>query len=74
MVDDEQLNDVKAITLMDKSCVEGGATALRLSQVKHIKSIKKTVKDIRVIGLIKKKYVVNKDVKFELLSKFHVHV
>ena len=74
MVDDEQLNDVKAITLMDKSCVEGGATVLRFSQIKHIKSIKKTVKDIRVIGLIKKKYVVNKDVKFELLSKFHVHV
>lgn len=60
MVDDEPLNDVKAITLMDKSCVEEGATVLRLSQVKHIKSIKKTVKDILVIRLIKKKYVDSK--------------
>lgn len=57
MVDDEPLNDVKAITLMAKSCVEQGATVLILSQVKHIKSIKKTVKDIPVIRLIKKKYV-----------------
>ena len=40
MVDDEPLNDVKAITLMAKSCVEGGTTVLILSQVKHIKSTK----------------------------------
>lgn len=55
-VDDEPLNNVKAITLMAKACVEGGATVLRLSKVKHIKNIKKMIKGIFVIGLIKKKY------------------
>lgn len=55
-VDDEPLNNVKAITLMAKACIEGGATVLRLSQVKHIKSIKKIANNIPIIGLIKKKY------------------
>lgn len=59
-VDKEPLNNVKTITLMAKACIEGGATSLRLSQVPHIKSIKKFIKknklNIPIIGIIKKKY------------------
>lgn len=54
-VDKEPLNDVKAITLMAKSVIEGGATVLRLSQEEHIKSIQQITK-FPIIGLIKKKY------------------
>lgn len=55
-VDDEPLNNITAITLMAKACIEGGAKVLRLSQYDHIKSIKIISKDIPIIGLIKKHY------------------
>ncbi|MGL5438675.1 MAG: N-acetylmannosamine-6-phosphate 2-epimerase [Metamycoplasmataceae bacterium] len=54
-VDNEPLNDIKAITLVAQSVIEGGAKALRLSQVDHIKSIMQ-ITDLPIIGLIKKKY------------------
>ncbi|MGL4183962.1 MAG: N-acetylmannosamine-6-phosphate 2-epimerase [Metamycoplasmataceae bacterium] len=54
-VDDEPLNDIKAITLVAKSVIEGGAKVLRLSQVDHIRSIMQ-ITDLPIIGLIKKKY------------------
>ncbi|MGL5358087.1 MAG: N-acetylmannosamine-6-phosphate 2-epimerase [Metamycoplasmataceae bacterium] len=54
-VDKEPLNDIKAITLVAQSVIEGGAKALRLSQVDHIKSIMQ-ITDLPIIGLIKKKY------------------
>ncbi|MDE7434148.1 MAG: putative N-acetylmannosamine-6-phosphate 2-epimerase, partial [Mycoplasmoidaceae bacterium] len=59
-VDNEPLNNKTAITLMAKACIEGGAKTLRLSQVKHIKAIKKFIKknnlNVPVIGIIKKRY------------------
>ena len=59
-VDKVPLNTVKTITLMAKACIEGGATSLRLSQVPHIRSIKRFIKrnklNIPVIGIIKQKY------------------
>lgn len=55
-VDNEPLNNVIAITLMAKACIEGGARVLRLSQYEHIKSIKNISNDIPIIGLIKKHY------------------
>lgn len=55
-VDDEPLNNVIAITLMAKACIEGGAKVLRLSQYDHIKSIKNISNNIPIIGLIKKHY------------------
>lgn len=55
-VDDEPLNDVRAITLMAKAVIEGGAKVLRLSQYDHIKSIKQAFPSIPCIGLIKQKY------------------
>lgn len=54
-VDNEPLNNVTAITLMAKAVIEGGAEVLRLSQVEHISSIK-TITNLPIIGLIKKKY------------------
>lgn len=60
-VDDEPLNNVTAITLMAKACIEGGAKALRLSQYQHIKSIQNFIKNnklkINTIGIIKQKYL-----------------
>lgn len=55
-VDDEPLNDIRAISLMAKAVIEGGATVLRLSQEEHIKEIKKLTK-FPIIGLIKQKYL-----------------
>ncbi len=55
-VEKEPLNNVVAITLVAKACLEGGAKILRLSQYDHIKSIKGIAKDIPIIGLIKKTY------------------
>ncbi len=59
-VDKEPLNDTKAITLMAKACIQGGATSLCLSQVPHIKSIKNFINknklNVPIIGIIKKKY------------------
>lgn len=55
-VDNEPLNNVVAITLMAKACIEGGAKVLRLSQYDHIKAIKSISNDIPIIGLIKKHY------------------
>lgn len=54
-VDKEHLNDVNAITLVARSVIDGGAEALRLSQLDHIKSIMKITK-LPIIGLIKKRY------------------
>lgn len=54
-VDNEPLNNIEAITLIAKSVIEGGAEALRLSQIEHISSIMKITK-LPIIGLVKKKY------------------
>ena len=54
-VDKEPLNNTEALTLVAKSVIEGGAQALRLSQLDHITSIMK-ITDLPIIGLIKQKY------------------
>ena len=54
-VDQEPLNDVRAITLVARSVLEGGAQVLRLSQVEHIRAIQ-AISPYPVIGLIKKYY------------------
>ena len=55
-VGDEPLNNPIAIKLLAKSCLEGGAKVLRLSQYEHIKEIKTISGKIPIIGLIKKEY------------------
>ncbi len=59
-VENEPLNDTKAITLMAKACIEGGAKSLRISQPAHIRSIMNYIKthklNVPVIAIYKKKY------------------